>query len=120
MYKQFYDNLNICLRNRNKKAYLIGGLTDLILDGHENFDCLEFLIPSWAQLCNPNNFPCHILNLNGLTAFDKKQLLPYIELAHKRLDYFKYSQDLFWPDGSHPNRLGHKVLYDTIKSKLNL
>ena len=30
------------------------------------------------------------------------------------------NKDLFYPDGWHPNRIGHKILFDLIIQKMNL
>lgn len=37
-------------------------------------------------------------------------------LQNSLMDY----PDLFWPDGIHPNRTGHKILFDYIVKELNL
>jgi lysophospholipase L1-like esterase len=51
---------------------------------------------------------------------NKQEILSYIDSATERRSYMFNNKEFFWPDGMHPNRKGHKVLYDAIKSKLNL
>ena len=57
--------------------------------------------------------------LQLLSATKTKILI--IDELHK-LDSYKiiFNDPIFYPDGAHPNREGHKVLYDFIKEKLNL
>jgi hypothetical protein len=43
------------------------------------------------------------------------------ETNHRGIwQYFEEYRKYFWPDGSHPNRHGHKVLYDFILKNLNI
>jgi hypothetical protein len=51
---------------------------------------------------------------------NQAEILSLIEQSLARSDFWKKHPNIFWPDGCHPNRLGHKVLYDAIKTKLNL
>ena len=121
MYCQFYDKLNYTMKNRKKKVHLIGGLTDLNMDFKNDFENINFLIPSWTQLCDPATPLCYVINHNGFADFlDKRQHMEYIIATHTRLNYFENHPEFFWPDGTHPNRYGHKILYDAVKTKLNL
>ena len=125
IYRQFYSRLNVIGKYRKKSINLIGGLTDLVIDYANDFENLNFLIPSWCQLVDstiPNLSLIDIMSLEYLNNNynNKAEILPLVEQSLTRSNFWKKHPNMFWPDGIHPNRHGHKVLYDAIKTKSNL
>lgn len=51
---------------------------------------------------------------------DMEALLDEVERGQQRLDMFSKYEDLFYPDGVHPNREAHKILYDFLKREQHL
>ena len=120
MYYDVYSKLNHIGNVLGYNITLIGGLSDLVIDVGE-FNHLNFLVPSWVKLLDESAKISHLLdhvNMEHLLAVynDKEQLLPFIEELNVRHDIWKNNPNFFWPDGNHPNRIGHKVLYDYIKN----
>jgi hypothetical protein len=123
-YRQVYDKLNFMATYHRKIINVIGGYTDLPLPFIE-FSNLNFLIPSWVSLIDPSIPECMLIDNNAFDYLDKncknkQEIIPYMDSAIERQSFMKNNKEFFWPDGCHPNRLGHKVLYDAIKTKLNL
>jgi hypothetical protein len=125
-YKQIYDKLNFMATYHRTVINVIGGLTDL-LPPFPEFSNLNFLIPSWVSLIDSSMSKCILIDKLTFGYLDvvwknknKQEILSYIDSATERRSYMFNNKEFFWPDGMHPNRKGHKVLYDAIKSKLNL
>ena len=124
IYRQFYSRLNTIGKYRKKSFNLIGGLSDLVIDYANDFENLNFLIPSWQSLLNPEHTTTY-LDQVGLEYLDKhfqnkQEIVPFIDNFLKMSDFFSGNKEFFWQDGMHPNRLGHRVLCDAIKTELNL
>ena len=124
IYRQFYSRLNVIGKYRKKSFNLIGGLSDLVIDRANDFENLNFLIPSWQSLLNPEHTTTYLDQI-GLEYLDKhfqnkQEIVPFIDNFLKMRDFFIGNKEFFWPDGMHPNRLGHQVLCDAIKTELNL
>jgi hypothetical protein len=119
--KMTYDKLN----RLNKTVYAIGGASKLNDELLTNYTNIVSYIPSLAEFL-----------VKGYThpLFWQSQWLDYIEnkcniecldilLKYKSMQdglmqdrYAKY----FQPDGRHPNKYSHKLLYDKIKFDFNL
>ena len=124
IYRQFYSRLNVIGKYRKKSFNLIGGLSDLVIDYANDFENLNFLIPSWQSLLNPEHTTTYLDQI-GLEYLDKhfqnkQEIVPFIDNCLKMRDFLSSNKEFCWPDGMHPNRLGHRVLCDAIKAKLNL
>ena len=123
-YRQVYDKLNFIATYHRKIINVIGGFTDLPPPFSE-FSNLNFLIPSWVSLIDPSLPKCLLVTNAAFDHLDKKykntqEILSYMDAATNRYFFMKNNEEFFWPDGVHPNRKGHKLLYDAIKSKLTL
>jgi hypothetical protein len=46
------------------------------------------------------------------------QLISELEKGQKRVDTFLKNPKFFYPDGSHPNRIAHRILFDHIIERL--
>lgn len=109
------------LNKLGSKIYMLGGCSKLnlsLLSEHKNliplFESItEFLLPSythpeiwcsdWYKLIDKQ---FDIDSINKLV-YNKK-------IQDSLLDY----PDLFWPDGRHPNRFGHKKIFDYINENI--
>ena len=59
----------------------------------------------------------HLINVfkNSLKDIkDTEKLLDDMDSILFRLRQWQINKKYFWPDGAHPNRLGHKKLFDFI------
>jgi hypothetical protein len=129
-----YQELDRLAKLHNTTIHCIGGTYNLNTDILQEFANLNPLVVSWSGL-----LVGHIMEYAGVDApgagasytwndrfIDFDAFTP--ELAEQvRKDYAeitKYNvmvrEDIFHPDGLHPNRNGHKILYNYIKQKLDL
>ena len=124
IYRQFYIQLNVIGKDCHTTIQLIGGLADLIIDYKNEFKYLNFLIPSWTQLIDHTVSSVFLLKIDKIPEAiknnNKEELITLVDQSLTRFKIFDKNKEYFWPDGCHPNRHGHHVLYDAIKSKLNL
>jgi hypothetical protein len=120
MYYHFYSRLNHNAMLANCTVNLIGGLTDL-LTNIGKFKNLNFLVPSWVKLIDSSAVPAQLvdhINMEHIISSwkNKTEILPYLEQSSARFDIFRNNPEYFWPDGSHPNRHGHKLLHQHLQS----
>jgi hypothetical protein len=114
-----YEKLN----EYDKKIYLIGGCTKLNLNLIEKYknlvplieSTIEFLAPDLKQptfwMSDWNYMFAKKLSDEDLEKFLNDVVNPNTLTNHK---------EFFWPDGSHPNRIGHKIMYDKIRNFLKI
>jgi hypothetical protein len=128
-----YNNLNQLAARHNTKIYLIGGYGSLIPDLLEKYDNLVPLVPSVVDLLvgHHEKYSAITKNFQGTTNWGIKHinLKEYdlsmageliIELSNMCAAKDNIFQEkIFWPDGHHPNRHGHRILFDYIMKKLN-
>jgi hypothetical protein len=113
------------LHKSNTMIYLIGGCSKLNLDilkrRHDLYNNLipvmdsmtEFLIKDYKH---PNIWCSDWINSIDDTFEDMDQLL-----EQKRIqDSLRDNKQYFFPDMGHPNRDGHKMLFEYIKLKYNI
>ena len=123
LWLNYYKTLNMIAKNYNVNIDIIGGLTDVIVDFNE-FDHLKCMLNSWPQLMDSSESSC-VLEQHGIRWLNnnfpnqKKEILPYVENVLRRRDYWKSRPDLYYPDGGHPNRIGHKILSDYIINSID-
>tara|TARA_R110002126_G_scaffold252257_1_gene395393 strand:+ start:49 stop:741 length:693 start_codon:yes stop_codon:yes gene_type:complete len=119
----FYGTLSFLATECNVDIHIIGGCSDTIwIDDFSKFypgvsiACQSFtnlLVNDNHRIDNPVfsvKFPKELLNTEDA-----------INLAmqgEKREQIWKDNPEWMWPDGSHPNHLGHKKLYEHIKGVL--
>jgi hypothetical protein len=124
IYRQFYIHLNFVGKDCQTTIQLIGGLADLILDYKNEFKYLNFLIPSWTKLIDHTISSVFLLKVDkipeGIKNNNKEELITLVDQSLTRFKIFDKNKEYFWPDGCHPNRSGHYVLYNAIKTNLNL
>jgi hypothetical protein len=49
---------------------------------------------------------------------DLELLLTDMDKGKQRLLTWQKEKRFFWPDGGHPNRFGHKILFDFLKMQI--
>jgi len=110
----------------NSKIYLIGGCSDIMIDVISN-DCynIEVMCKSWVDLClNENNspildyqIPLDLLNFMKKKFNDLDYIIEWMTDCETRKSKFHLNKNFFYPDGWHPNRIAHKILFDFIMQK---
>lgn len=131
----FHDLLeeNKRLRNVNyeelnkigKKIYCIGGCSKLKENEFANYKNLIPYIPSLTEFLLPDYRHPIIWCSDWLSYVDKQFDLESLNLlaSNKEIqDSLRGNKfkSLFWPDGGHPNRFGHLLLYNKIKKDFAL
>ena len=129
---KWYYSLSELAQEYNVRIGIIGGLADTL-----NIDKFEVEYPGLFVACQSlTNLLIHndpVLKEPVYTVDFDEKLLQYIKSINDdtSLDYFlsivsnglerykifKKHKNWFWPDGVHPNRHGHKKLYDYLVSK---
>jgi hypothetical protein len=119
----FYQRLN----SYNKNIYLLGGVNKIQLDIVEKYSNIVPILPSVVEFITP-----HLGSHNDLWWGQLILSIPYIEydldclekiVQNKESDGFTMHPDFkkyYWPDGKHPNRLGHKVIFDYLCAQLGI
>lgn len=120
---EFYQRLN----SYNKTIYLLGGVNKIQLDIVEKYSNIVPILPSVTEFITP-----HLGSHNDLWWGQLILSIPYIEydldclekiVQNKEASEFTMHSDFkkyYWPDGKHPNRLGHKVIFDYLCAQLGI
>jgi len=133
-----YNKLNNICITHNLKIHMIGGLNNLDLSLIAKYKNLDATIPSWIDLlvghfseyknlCNSSKFrilsnPNFIIDNVNLGKFDPlfaSQLIEHFYLYQEQ-NSVVFREDIFHPDGVHPNKSGHEILFNSLIKKLNL
>ena len=129
---RFYVRLSEIAQNYQCKIYLIGGISDTLWVNN-----MDSVYPGCHILCqsltnlllyNEHRIASPVLSwyskndenlLNRVKPLikDTKQMLKAITMGFERESLLRENPDLFYPDGIHPNRQGHKMLFDFIKNQ---
>jgi lysophospholipase L1-like esterase len=130
---RFYSSLSNIASLYNIPVYLIGGLADTLwLDKMaEHYPGVTVACQSMVNLIltgnhriDPPVFAWWTKETLPLVA-ELKQTLPsdqmpalfdQFDLGIERQNLLLLHPEYFFPDGTHPNRLGHKILYDLLKN----
>lgn len=127
----FYNQLEklVEIYQLNCKISLIGGCSDIMTDVVPT-DCssIEIICKSWIDLCLDENtsttidlkIPLSLLDYLKKKFNDLDYIIEWMSLCDVRRSKLLSNKDLFYPDGWHPNRIGHKILFDLIIQKMNL
>jgi hypothetical protein len=118
-----YNFLNLI----GKKIYCIGGCSKLNLPLMKKYENLYPLIESVTEFILPNYQHPRLWHSDWINVVDKLDMESIDFLLEDKLKQdsladteIKEHREYFWPDGGHPNRKGHKVLYDFIINSLNI
>jgi hypothetical protein len=130
---RFYCRLSEIGIRYNKMIHLIGGCSDAVW--FDNF-CIEhpqleiacqsltnLLLTGNSTIDNPTfsffGKPTELL-VNEFkklyTNKDLEKLLDDIDLGHQRHNLLISNPNFFYPDGTHPNRAGHQILFNFLKN----
>lgn len=118
-YLDVYQQLDAIGRDFDTMINVIGALTDVTADLGV-LEHIRVLSPSWCCLADSNLRPARIVDVEGVNYFDHKfpdrrsEVLAIMDQAQRRQELFRKHHDLFWPDGAHPNRRFHEILFDRI------
>lgn len=132
---RFYYDLSRASIKNNIPIHIVGGCSDAIqIDQFEKeYPGLQIICQSLTNLILENNHnisdPVHALFVNNtescveyikkhLNNADLELLLEDINKGHQRCDQWRREKEYFWPDGSHPNRLGHQILFEFLKTQI--
>ena len=123
----YYHRLSNFSTRYGIPVVLIGGLSDTIwLDRFTEeypgvtIGCqslVNLLINNDSRIDNPTYTVSNAFTKN-LTDFsnDKEGFARLVDSAIKRKSEVSSHPNFFWPDGVHPNRAAHKILYDYLES----
>ncbi len=131
----YYYRLSAISQNYNIPVYVIGGASDTIwLDKfNKEYPGVSILCQSVTNLIMNNNhrIDSPVYSVYGARhetdiALIKKEasaeefssVLDAVVRGMDRYDLWRNNREWFYPDGQHPNRKGHKILYDFVKDNL--
>jgi hypothetical protein len=131
-----YARLNTIAQRINNTIYLVGGLLSIQQDQLTEYPKLNCLVESWPKLLvgtkpeytQPDWSRYSILDSDwkidhiDFDSFKNTNMVREIvdELYVMNTNRRVYQDPIFYPNGTHPNREGHQILYNLIKEKLNL
>lgn len=129
--KDFYQRLSTLSLTFDVGVFLIGGCSDTWAPEQidNQFPGVQVLCQSMTNLlvCNNNLIPdpVYSYDLSTVTEYRKKFSGNDLELFIQDLDegikrqkLWESSRRYFFPDILHPNRKGHKILFELIEQKL--
>lgn len=127
--ERFYQQLS-CIATQHKiSIHLIGGGVDTIWFNESDYPGVVIACQSLVNLILNGNhrvddpvyswYTTHSLNIvkkikEKLTTNQMPVFLKMLDQAQERENTIFNTTEYFWPDGYHPNRKGHKVLYDFL------
>lgn len=131
---KIYKQLDIVAKKYNTTVYCIGGTYNVNTNLLKDFDDLTALVVSWVHLLvghfdeyskfdDPEfgasyTWRIQYINFDQYNPVFADQVKKEFEHITKGSAFLK--EDIFHPDGSHPNREGHYILFNHIKEKLKL
>ena len=122
-FEEFYQRLN----SYNKTIYLLGGVNKIQLDIVEKYPNIVPIMPSVVEFITPQ-FGRH----NDLWWGQWILSIPYMEYNTDCLEKIVQSKEsseftmhpdfkkYYWPDGKHPNRLGHWKIFEHLCDQLKI
>lgn len=131
-----YKQLDTVAKKYNATIHCIGGTYNLNTNILAKYTNLNPLVVSWLDLMvghfqdyahenisDPEFGITYTWTINyvDLSTYDSvfaEQVKQEFDTISKR--FYILEEDIFHPDGLHPNRHGHKILYDKITQLLNL
>ena len=133
---RYYYQLSAISQDYNIPVYVIGGASDTTwLDKFtQEYPGVSILCQSLSNLIMHNNhrIDSPVYSIYGARhetdiALIKKEastkefgsVLDAVDRGKDRYNLWKNNREWFYPDGSHPNRKGHKILYDFVKHNFN-
>lgn len=125
-----YQTLDNLAQQYKTTIYVIGGKHDIYMDGIAEFGNLNPIAPSWSHLLVGEKYPelfphatytDWVVGAIDLDRYPKQFAMQVVdEMYHFEQCYKMYQETIFNPDGFHPNREGHLIMFDFLCGKLNL
>lgn len=132
-----YSKFNSIAAMRNQTVYVIGGFS-VVIPEINKFSNLKTIIPNVSGLIDSStnfNYYGYFIRYDwfvNIVEYCKKQNIfdeddlnklkqEYIDMAEENcriVDYMRKNKKFYWPDGAHPNRDGHKIIFNKIKEEL--
>ena len=128
------NKINNIAVEKNQIVHVIGGFS-VITPNINKFSNLKNFITNVNALIDPStNFEIYgyfpefkwfidiieYCKTHNLISDCIKQEYIDIMSGHERIfDYMRENTQYYWPDGFHPNRQGHKIIFDQIEKLLN-
>jgi len=117
-------------RQTGIKIILVGGCAKILIKDYKPAN-IDLIVPSISELLvsefvdseymDSREWTEHWLKLKTNCSLEHKQeILKVFNQAHDKFNLWSEHKDLFWPDGLHANRIGHKILFDYIVNNTNL
>jgi len=111
------------LNSFNVKIHLLGGINKVTEEDIKNYKNIEIAIPSVIEFLLPDFETYEVFfndALNGLYSSIPDDLDPdYLDYVYnevKKTDFLK-TREYFCSDGLHPNREGHRLIFEEINRK---
>jgi hypothetical protein len=127
----FYGRLSELSQYYNVPIWLIGGCTDILhAQMQETYPGLNVACQSMHSLLMYNN--SEITDDVVLSFYDNQHIQKWMKtqfsnnldeliylynLGLRRQEQWKNNRELFWPDGNHANRKGHRILYEFLQGQ---
>ena len=128
-FKEFLEKHDRLLENvynkfntLNVQINCIGGCSRLNLDMLKNYQNLNPCIESVILLLYPNFDLPNIWISDWLEIDPPKTLIDFLWIEEEKRNVLntKKCAEYFWPDGNHPNRKGHKIMFDYLKKVVDI
>ena len=122
--KELLDKTYNKLNSFNKKIYCMGGTSKLDMNLIKKYPNLVPLIPAITELlCTNYEHPKVWISgwASQVSLIKNKDFLNLIRESFYKQKMLKSAYpELFYPDGYHPNRYGHRIIYDYICRELHI
>ena len=131
-----YASLNQIAEQHNINVFIIGGLSSVRTNLLDKYPHIKCLVRSWPELLLSNKSEYATVNWKNYDILDSDWTVDHLKLntfnncwlSHKCVDELDqmnsnriiYKDPIFYPNGNHPNREGHWILFNYIKKELNL
>ena len=128
-----YNKLNNISSRYSNKINVIGGFSNIVMNDIKKYKNLNPIVPSMVDLLvgNSKDLNDTTKNFQGLTDW----IMEYIDLTELKFEIAEnvineltdihrfrkkiFQKPIFYPDGYHPNREGHRILFDYIFKELS-
>lgn len=124
---ELIDKTYSFLNSIGKKIYCIGGCSKLNMELIKKYNNLHSLIESVTEFILPTYTHSKLWHSDWINHVEKLEMTSIDLLLKDKLNQDSLAdieipehKEYFWPDGGHPNRNGHRVLYDFIINSLNI
>lgn len=108
-----FENFN----SLNKPIYCLGGTVKLDLELIKNYKNLIPIIPCITEFLEPTYVHPKLWQSDWINKIDKQFSLECLDkflVEKNKQDNLRNYKKYFWPDGGHPNKLGHQKIYEKI------